>query len=524
MKPWRWFILIAFGLAVSILASVWVRVPGYMDADYYFATGSELAAGRGFTEPFLWNYLDEPDGLPHPSHSYWMPLASLIAAGPMLVMGVGFRIAQIPFVIISAMLPLLASRCALHVGLNQHKAWLAGLLACAPGFYLPYFVTTETFSLFAVVGGLALWRMAAAADRPTAGNWLIVGALIGLGHLTRADGFALLVPAILAVWSAGRRRSSGAALVFLGYLLVMAPWWWRNVAIFGSAFPPGAGRALWLVNYDDLFSYPASVISPHNWFNAGLASLLGARLQALGTNLQSALAVNGLVFLAPFMIMGMIRRWKQLLVRLSVIYLGLLLVLMSFVLPDVGSRGGFFHSSAALMPVLWALAADGLDWAISWVGERRKWNLERAQRFFRCSAVLLAVLLTAVVYWGRVIGGEVSQPSWNSSDATYREVSQRLRSMDPEVGIVAINNPPGFHVATDLPAVVIPNGPPDTLRQVVDRYDVNWVILDENHPRALGDLYSRTAVLAWLQFADEIQHDLRPAILIFRVIADEVQP
>lgn len=524
MSRWRWLLLIGLSLAVPILASIWVQVPGYMDADYYFATGRELAAGRGFNQPFLWNYLDEPEGLPHPSHSYWMPLASLVAAGAMRVMGISFRIAQIPFVLLSAMLPLLAACYALHLGLDQRGVWLAALLACAPGFYLPYFVTTETFSLFAVVGGLALWRMAAAADRPSTPNWLLAGSLAGLAHLIRADGFVLLVPAMLAVWYAGRKRLAGTAFMLFGYLLVMTPWWWRNVSTFGSPFPPGAGHALWLANYDDLFAYPASVISPQNWMNTGLGSLLSTRLQALGTNLQSALAVNGLIFLAPLMIIGMIRGWKRLLVRLSVVYFGLLLVLMSFVLPQVGSRGGFFHSSAALMPAFWALAADGLDWAVSWFGRKRKWDLDQAQRFFRISAVLFAILITVAVYWGRVIGEDVSQPSWGSSDAIYREVGQHLRDLDPEEGVVAVNNPPGFHVATDFPALAIPSSPPDILRQVVNRYEAKWVVLEENHPQALDGLYSQSLVLPWLRFADEIRSDERAAILIFRVLADEVQP
>jgi hypothetical protein len=41
-------------------------VPGYMDAEYYYAGAIRLHEGYGFTQPFLWNYLDEPAGLPHP--------------------------------------------------------------------------------------------------------------------------------------------------------------------------------------------------------------------------------------------------------------------------------------------------------------------------------------------------------------------------------------------------------------------------------------------------------------------------
>lgn len=519
-----WLFLFGLGLLAAILGSIWVQVPGYMDADYYFSTGVELASGRGFTEPFLWNYLDDPEGLPHPSHSYWMPLASLVAASSMRLMGVGFRIAQIPFMLLTAILPVLSVRVALHLELGQRKAWLAGLLACAPGFFLPYFVTTDTFSLFAIVGGLALWAMAASNNGKKWWKWPLVGALVGLAHLTRADGFILLIPAFFAVWHAGSRRLTGWALVMAGYLLIMAPWWWRNVSVFGAPFPPGTDRALWLVSYDDLFAYPAARITPQDWLNAGLASHMNTRLQALGTNLQSLFAANGLIFMAPLMVIGMIRKWKHLLVRLSAVYIGLLLTVMSLVLPDVGSRGGFFHSSAALMPVLWVLAAEGLDWSVTWAGRRRDWNLKQAQRFFRVAVILLAVLVTLVVYWGRVIGGDVTRPAWASSYDLYREVGEHLDGLVADGRTVAVNNPPGFSAAADLPAVVIPNGPLDMLQQVVDRYDVEWVILEGNHPPALTDLYSQTIVPPWLQLVEEFSMDDVSTALLFHVLADEVEP
>src|SRR4030066_270841 len=85
---WRIRILLfAAGLAAVSLVVIFQNAPGYMDADYYYAGGIRLAEGKGFTEEFLWNYLDNPLGLPHPSHAYWMPLASLIAALGMKVAG-----------------------------------------------------------------------------------------------------------------------------------------------------------------------------------------------------------------------------------------------------------------------------------------------------------------------------------------------------------------------------------------------------------------------------------------------------
>ncbi|HRN50538.1 MAG TPA: hypothetical protein PK551_04390 [Anaerolineales bacterium] len=79
------------GLVVLLLVASLQHSPGYMDAEYYLLTGQQLAAGRGFSEPVVWNYLDTPAGLPHPSHTYWMPLPSLVIAASTTVFGAGFN-------------------------------------------------------------------------------------------------------------------------------------------------------------------------------------------------------------------------------------------------------------------------------------------------------------------------------------------------------------------------------------------------------------------------------------------------
>jgi hypothetical protein len=62
-----------------------------------------------------------------------------------------------------------------------------------------------------------------------------------------------------------------------------------------------------------------------------------------------------------------------------------------------------------------------------------------------------------------------------------------------------VNNPPGFFAVTEWPAVVIPNGDPSMLHQVVERYGVGWVVLDANHPAGLAALYQEPAASDWLQ-------------------------
>ena len=109
---WRIHVLLfIFGLTVVSLVGIFQHAPGYMDAEYYYAGGIRLAEGNGFTEELLWNYLDDPLGLPHPSHAYWMPLASLVAALGMKIAGsTHFWAARLGLMIIAGLVaPMTAS-------------------------------------------------------------------------------------------------------------------------------------------------------------------------------------------------------------------------------------------------------------------------------------------------------------------------------------------------------------------------------------------------------------------------------
>jgi len=519
-----WISLLLLGLIVSGTAAYWVRAPGYMDAEYYYTTAQRLADGAGFTEPFLWNYLDDPIGLPHPSHLYWMPLTTIVSAGPMVLFGKSFRVAQLPFLILAAALPALTALLALHLHGDQRWAWKSGLLAALPGFYLPYLVTTDTFILYTLIGGAALWVMADASQRPSASRWLLVGLLVGLGHLTRADGLLLLVPALIALWWAEHGKVSAFIFLGIGYLLPMVPWCTRNLLVTGSAFPSGTGRALWLLSYDELFSYPADILTPARWLSSGFLSIFRTRFQALGTNIQRLIGENGIVFLGPFMALGAHRLWKQPLVRLATIYLVLLLGVMSFIFPYAGSYGGFFHSSAALMPILFVLAPVGLDTAIAWGAKKRGWNLREAKVIFGAGAVALVGILTVGLVWTRVIGPAPREPRWAYSLRTYQEVGELLCQLEESPGVVAINNPPGFYLATSLESVVIPNGPIETLHQVVERYSVDWVVLDANRPVDLAALYNAPETAHWLELADTLQDSQGRDIYLLKVSLEISQP
>jgi hypothetical protein len=517
MRTWRWISLFVLGLFVAGLGSIWIQSPGYMDADYYFATGQELARGHGFIEPFLWNYLDDPTGLPHPSHLYWLPLTSLIAALPMALLGQAFRVAQIPFIIMSASLPLVTAALALQVHGNRSWAWFSGLLALVPGFYFPYLLTTDVFIVYALIGAGFFYFAGQGLRKGKNSAWLISGMMIGLAHFARADGLLFFLPALAAVSYSEERKLQRFVLMFSGYLFVMAPWFLRNYLIVGSLLSSTGVKTLWLRSYPELFSYPSSILTLQHFLSQGLSAILQARFGALWINLQRLLGENGLVILGPFMIIGFRELWQAFETRLAAIYLVVLFLTMSFVFPFAGSLGGLFHSSAALMPLLWVLVPAGLNRAIQWLSHRRRWEEVRAQRVFAATVLGMAAMLTVGIFVTKVIGIQTNTLLWMGPKRTYDAAAATLSNFDSDDSIVAVNNPPGFYLSSQRGSVVIPNGGEAVLHQVIDRFAVEWVILDVNHPEGLADLYHGKINVPWLEERTTLLDHNNEPVLIFEV-------
>ena len=94
------------GLCVQAFWAWRLQHPSYFDAYYYTTNAQRLAEGHGFTEEIIWQYLDDPQGLPTPSFTYWMPLPALLGAAGYTLTGT-FRGAQLPFWLLAGLLPWL---------------------------------------------------------------------------------------------------------------------------------------------------------------------------------------------------------------------------------------------------------------------------------------------------------------------------------------------------------------------------------------------------------------------------------
>jgi hypothetical protein len=468
-----------------------------MDPAYYAAGAVRLAEGGGLTEPFLWNYLDDPAGIPRPGFLYWMPLPSLLAA-PLAVLFPGsFFALQLPFVLLSALLPVVGYAVARQVTGTRRHAWAVGLLTLFSGYFFPYWTLPETFAPFALFGSVALWLAGKRREWWASG---LAGLLVGLAHLTRADGILLLpVVALAPLFSLQSRNTRRATRftfhvsrilpIILGYLLVMIPWFARNLAIIGTPLSSAGTKTLWLTNYDDLYCYGCD-LSLRSYLAWGWEGILRSKLWAVGVNLERFLAEDCLVFLLPFVLVGLYRLRHRLPLVLSAVYLCIVFLAHSLAFTFPGPRGGFFHASAAVLPFLFAAGMEGLEATVDWAARRRRWNRHQAQVVFSTAAVVAAVALSAYVAVEKLPG------LWNA-DAVYLEVDAWLDEHNiADSTTVMVGNPPAFWYHTHRPAVVVPNGDVETLLVVADRYEVAYVVLDRNRPALLWDV-SHPRVAEW---------------------------
>ncbi|GAB4476494.1 MAG: hypothetical protein Kow00124_18660 [Anaerolineae bacterium] len=499
MKPHLRDLLIVYltALVVNGAVAALVRSPGYIDAYYYFNGGVLIAQGR-LIEPYFWNWAAAPPSLPAPAFAYWQPLPSLLAAGGILLAGGSdpFEAAQAVYIVLGSLIPVLAYLVAAQIGERRH-ALIAGLLAAFGGFYAIYWSLPESFTPYALAGGGALWLTGLGlSDSGRRSHWLAAGLTAGLAHLTRADGLLMLLCVLFCALipfrgRAARRRLIDALLAAAGYLLVMAPWFARSMAVFGAALPPGGLNALWLVEYNDLFNYPSN-LSAARYFAAGWETILRVKWEAFTGNLGTFVGVHNLAFLTPFTLIGAWRMRHERRVLPAFLYGLALFAAMTFAFSLVGVRGGFFHSGAALVPFVAPLAVLGLDAAIRWTAQRLPhWQPERAFRGFGMMAVGMAALTTAGLVLVRIVGlPDLTRVAWNHDDDAYREAGDWMDAAGiPADAAVMSNNPPGFFTLTGRGGIPLVNGDEADQLRAMAAYGVRYLIINRHVPEGLEPLY-----------------------------------
>ena len=545
-RRWRDMLgLLALGLLVRALTAALFDQPGYIDAAYYYDVAKNIATGHGFTEDFILTYLTPASSVVHPSNLYWMPLASLVLVPFFTLFGVSWRVAEIPNVLLSGTLPLLAYWMGWDFFHSRRYALGGALLTLFAGFYYPlYDIFSDNFGLYAWTAGLALLFLGQGAQgRPR--RFLLAGFWIGLAHLARADAPLLLVIALIVFainrWLARSRpektpassspempaqsvaqpRAAPSALpwyalggLFACYLVVMAPWFARNLIVAGAILPPGGTKTIWLTTYNDFFSYGKD-LSPQSYLAWGLGNILLSKLQALGQNAFAMLAI--LEFApAPIALLGLWKLRRSLLALPFQMYLLLLYLGLSLVFTFPSLRGTLLHSFLPLLPFLSLAIILGLDTTIEWLA--RRWSgpyaAERAasrRRVYLAATIVLSGILSLAIIvsnartWDNTSSlyqqaGKIAAENY-SSFATIARNDNR-QGTERTLPIVMVSDPPDYYFATGQHAISIPDQGVAVLLQAAERYGASYLLLESLHSPAQDALWAHTTlaprlVLIW---------------------------
>lgn len=485
MNSRQYTLLFGIGFIVSFAIAQYQTLPGYMDADYYFAGGIQLATGKGFTEPYIWNYLSDPQGLPVPSHTYWMPLASIVSAiGMWLTSETSYSVGRFPFILLSACVPVLTAALAFDLSNKRILAMVTGLLSIFSHYYAPSMPVPDNYAICMLLGSAFLLL----APRSQKGIPFALGILAGLMTLARSDGLLWLGLAGLTIlWKSrdGKLTAKewllpaipGGLLVLLGYLFVMGPWHYRNWTLFHTLLMPGGGRLLWLQDYRETFFFPTAQLTREHFLQAGWGIAIQNRLAALAANLNTAVFAQGGLFLLPFILIGLLQFRRDLRVKIVLMGWAMLFVVMSFIFPFAGVRGSFYHAGAAFQPLWWVVAPLGLDGLIAWARARGLFTDKYAPVVFQGVLLFLMAAFTAYLVDLRVI-----TTGWAQDDVIYASVEEKFQESGiSSMDVVIVRNPPGYYVRTGRSAILLPYGDESAVLAVAEKFDAAYLVLENTN-------------------------------------------
>jgi hypothetical protein len=484
-----------FALALVVRGIVFGLHPdaAYPDSYYYVDVARALHAGQGFNVDFIWSFVDvggripSHPMLPIPSNAHWMPLAAIIQLPTMWLLGPTTLASAIPFAIVGSLAAPLTWLLAREIGCSPRVALLAGVAVAIPGAAALYMVQPDNLALYQPLGTAALWLTARGlkGDRR---SYALAGLMVGLATLSRNDGVLLgAVVGLAFVWDRWRAwRSKGGrtpaipwryAFACLGlFALIMAPWYLRQLAVFGSLSPSStSGRILLIRTYDEM----NSVTSPTtlaSFLGQGIGPLLQSRAFGLVSALQIFFVIACPTVLAPFVLIGAWARRRCVDFGPFFAYAIVLFVASALIFAVHVPYGTFLHSAVALVPFTFILGFEGAIQVSRWAARhRRSWTEDGAARLFLVVAVA-SVAFTAAAFTAMAL------PSWNADRDNRVETSQALdRAGVPATDLLLSADPAGFRYFTGRGGVVTPNDSLEVIYQVAVDYDARWLILERAH-------------------------------------------
>ena len=259
-KHWLWLAAIGvFALAVRVTWVLVARRDFALQGDdfFYHWQANALADGMGFLNPLTWKALGriDPSGAHPPLYSLYLAVVSWFGGTSPLVHRLASCVLGAGGVVLIGMVARRiagprAMLLAAFLGAVYPMLWINDGMLISESMYVPLVALTLLFAY-------RLWDSRSWLDAA------VLGGAIGLAALTRPEAVMLValvgVP-FLFVKSTGtiKRRILVVLLVGVTCLVVIAPWWVRNLTTFENPvfLATGHGSVLQSANCDQTYSGP----------------------------------------------------------------------------------------------------------------------------------------------------------------------------------------------------------------------------------------------------------------------------
>ncbi|MEO8625754.1 MAG: hypothetical protein ABI452_03550 [Candidatus Limnocylindrales bacterium] len=475
--------LYGVALAIGLVVMALVRDPLSEGTSYYVDVARNLVSGRGLVIDAIWSYATPPLTLPRPAFELWQPMASLVAAGPMAVLGQSFNAAQLGFVAMGATLAplawLVARDTARAMNLDDRRSMTVELgAAVLTAISAPLLLATgapDSTLPFTVLGVAACLLMprAAAGDRK---HIVALGIVLGFAYLTRMEavwlGLAFVVGGLLVGRSVVRSFTSSASVAAVAAIVAL-PWWVRNLAVFGTPLPGQVTDNMFLTRNEQIYAFtdPPTLVS---FLGQGPLAILG--------NIGGALWHNGvevlLVSAGPVALVGLVTVTAALIGRVALPKKGPLALLLlsgaitfgatSVLFPVATLWGTFEHAAGPLHVGLVIAAVIGMD---AFVARVRAWRAWPHSNSWLAPAALAFATLPIVSL--ALVGAA------HAALTDAGRIRSLAASLPAGTAPIVTDRPIWLSRATGRPALALPDESPSAIEQLVSRFAADLVVVTE---------------------------------------------
>ena len=490
--------LFVFALLVRAAFARTVPFPTPEDTAYYVMVARNLVTGHGLTSDALWSFQTPPLSFPRPAFEVWLPLPTLLIAGPMLVLGTSFAVAQLPALLVGALIPVLAWRLgadvAVELGLPEGRArTLAAGVGLTAAVELPlvlFSALPDSTGLFAalVLGAcLLITRLLHDPRGAHIGDprLLGLGVLIGLAALTRNEALWLALAWAGLAWftvrdGQGSRlpRAERLRLVLVAAvaaLVVFTPWLIRDWLVFGNPLPGQAAANALSVTGFDIFAW-SDPPTLSRYLAVGLGTLVQMRIDGFTHNLVSVLLLPsvpiGLIGLLRLPWIGRIRALRPLLVVSLITFW-----VATLVFPVATTWGTFLHAAGAVHVLLIVACLLGLDALFVRVSAWRGWTKQVAW----LGATL--TIATAVLFSLGLAGyGSQSTEVAARYQALQAQMADVHQPLDPAAGPVISDSPIWLAYATGIDTLALPDESPTSVVDLATHFPgTHYLVISDEH-------------------------------------------